>query len=139
MRKIVDEWFQRHYGHPILALEYDKKSGNMVATVEYQPEQRSQSSETENSWPGLYAAIGEVIEAYRSKKKKFISYEALLTELQALEDNQGRKLFVKDSGAKLPMSILRHRLAPSQIIRQAKGQASLKNVKNDRRNGGLSL
>lgn len=139
MRKIVDEWFQKHYGHSILGVEYDKKSGKLVAMVEYEHEKPSEPPQDANRWPGLYAGIGEVIDSYRAKKKRFITYTELLDQLHLLEDNRGQKLFVKPDGTKLPMAIMRHRLAPSQLLRQGKGQTNLKNVKNDRRNGGLSF
>lgn len=140
MRKIVDEWFQRHYGHSVLDVEFDKKSGKLLATVEYEPPKAIETpSGLYNSWPGLYSGIGEVLDSYRAKRKRFIAYGELLSQLHSLQDIQGNKLFVKPDGAKLPMAILRHRLAPSQIVRQAKSQPNLKGVKNDRRNGGLAF
>lgn len=89
-------------------------------------------------WVGLYAAVGEVIDNQRKRKKKFISFEDLRAELLEMKDqNNNKKLFVKD-GEELPMYVLKQRLAPSQIPRQAKTQPNLKGVQN-RGKGGLSF
>lgn len=88
-------------------------------------------------WVGLYAAVGEVIDAQRKRKRKFISFEDLRAELLEMKDANNNKLFIKD-GEELPMYVLKQRLAPSQIPRQAKTQPNLKGVQNKGK-GGLSL
>ena len=91
-----------------------------------------------HKWEGFYSSVGEVLDEQRKRGKKFISYSDLLAELHDMQNNKGEKLFVK-GGESLPMSVLRHRLAPSQIVRQSKGQPNLRSVKNDKKNGGLSI
>jgi hypothetical protein len=90
------------------------------------------------TWTGLYAAIGEVIDQQRSRKKKFIGWEDLRAELLDMEDDAQKKLFVKN-GEELPLGVIKHRMAQSQIDRQSKGQPNLKGVKVDKRNQGLSF
>lgn len=91
-----------------------------------------------HKWEGLYSAIGEVIDEQRGRKKNFISYDDLLAELLDMENNRGDKLFVKGT-EQLPMAVIRHRLAPSQIVRQAKNQPNLRGVQNDKKNKGLKF
>lgn len=91
-----------------------------------------------HKWEGLYSAIGEIIDEQRKRKKTFISYDDLLAELHEMEDGRGNKMFVK-GGEELPMEIVRHRLAPSQIIRQAKNQPNLRGVENSKKDKGLKF
>ena len=91
-----------------------------------------------HKWEGLYAAVGEILDEQRKRKKTFISYDDLLAEMHEMEDNRGHKLFVKGD-EQLPMAVLRHRLAPSQLVRQSRGQANLRGVENSKKDKGLKF
>lgn len=91
---------------------------------------------SKRKWVGLYAAVGEVIDAQRKRKKKFISFEDLRAELLEKRDENGTNLFIKN-GEALPMPVLKQRFAKSQIPRQAKTQPNLKGVQNNGK--GLSF
>jgi hypothetical protein len=90
------------------------------------------------TWTGLYSAIGDILDHQRARKKKFISFDDLRAELLEMKNNKKEKLFVRN-GEEVPMSVIKHRMAQSQIDRQAARQSSLEGVKVDKKNQGLSL
>lgn len=89
-------------------------------------------------WTGLYMEVGEIIDKLRKRRKNFVSYKDLRAELLEKKDKAGNKLFVK-GGEEIPMSVVKQRLAQSQVDRQAIAQPNLKGIKVDRENQGLSF
>lgn len=89
-------------------------------------------------WRGLYDAIATIVDSQRKRNKKFISLEDLHAELLEKKDDMGKKKFIQD-GEELPMRVLKHRLNPSQIDRQAKRQKSLAGVRIDVHNDRVKL
>lgn len=148
---ILTSWIKDNYGYDTVKIQRSE-NGKIVAiaesvvdggakpigTVKPPKKETTKYEGTSHKWEGLYGAIGEIIDEQRKRKKNFISYDDLLAELHEIEDGQAKKMFVKGS-EKLPMSIVRHRLAPSQIIRQAKNQPNLRGVQNSKKDKGLKF
>ena len=153
LTKIIFGWVKNELGYSPTKLQWPKDGNKKVVVVIDSvtdqgakpigrdvpaPKQNSKYEGTTHKWEGLYGAIGEILDEQRKRKKSFISYTDLLAELHEMEDTQGKKMFVKGND-KLPMAILRHRLAPSQIVRQAKNQPNLRGVENSKKDKGLKF
>lgn len=153
LTKIIIAYFQEVYGYTQVRLQYpadglDKivaiinsskdEGAKPIGTVKTLTGDKASNKGFTRTWNGLYREVGDIIDVLRKRKKSFVSYEDLLAELLDLEDNKGKKLFVKD-GQELPMPVLKQRLAESQVKRQAKSQPNLRGVKVDKKNGGLSF
>lgn len=150
---MIKFWMINNKGLTVTKVQYPEGFDKIVAIVEGSvdqgakplgapvkpPKETTTYKGTTHKWEGLYAAIGEILDEQRKRKKSFISYDDLLAELHEMEDNRGNKLFVKADGDRLPMAVLRHRLAPSQIVRQAKGQPNLRSVTNSKKDKGLKF
>lgn len=153
LTKIIFEWVRKELGYVPTKLQWPK-DGNKKAVVvidsvtdqgakpigrdQAPPKETTEYEGKSHVWEGLYGSIGQIIDEQRKRKKTFISYTDLLAELHEVTDLKHKKMFVK-GGVKLPMKVLRHRLAPSQIIRQAKNQPNLMGVENDKKNKGLKF
>ena len=150
LSQIIIPWIQENLGYTATKIQYGENK-KIVAIIESvvdggakpinvvkEVKKTTKYEGKTHKWEGLYSAIGEVVDEQRKRKKNFISYDDLLAEILEMEDNRGNKLFVKGD-EQLPMAILRHRLAPSQIVRQAKNQPNLRGVENDKRNKGLKF
>jgi len=109
-----------------------------VAGKVRQAVQRTETKGSSHVWKGFYEAVGAILDEQRGRGRTFISYDDLLAELHDFTDEKGNKMFEKN-GELLPMKILRHRMAPSQVVRQAKGQPNLRGVENDKKNKGLKF
>jgi len=151
LSSILIPWIKENLNLTATKIQHSSDGKKIVAVIESvvdggarpvgivkEPKKTTKYEGKSHKWEGFYASVGEVIDEQRGRGKKFISYTDLLEELYGMENNQGHKLFIKD-GEKLPMSVLRHRLAPSQIVRQAKGQSNLRSVKNSKKDGGLLI
>lgn len=150
---MITNYIKSKYGYPPKSIQYPKDGlDRVVAIIDHEVDggakpigitktTSGEKASTEGHtkvWKGLYEGIGEVIDSQRKRKKDFISWEDLRAELLEMETDRGVKMFVKN-GEELPMSIIKHRMAPSQIVRQAKNQANLRGVKPDKKNGGLKF
>lgn len=120
-----------------IKVEIDTGAKPVGGTVR-QPVERAETKGSTHVWKGLYEAVGAILDEQRGRGKTFISYDDLLAELHDFTDDKGNKMFEKN-GELLPMKILRHRLAPSQVVRQAKGQPNLRGVENDKKRKGLKF
>lgn len=148
---MISQYIVKKYGYAPKSIQYPKDGlDRVVCIIDHEVDggakplgtvrgEQSDKASTEGHtkvWRGLYEAIGEVIDAQRKRKKDFISWEDLRAELLEMETDRGQKLFIKD-GQELPMGIIKHRMAPSQMVRQAKNQSNLRGIKQDKKNGGL--
>ena len=151
LRPLIDKYVLEKHKLPVEQIEIG--NGSILATVNHDIREAGSFEKLWNAktpgeitdadqvfkrkWVGLYAAVGQVIDAQRKRKRKFISFEDLRAELLEMKDANNNKLFVKD-GEELPMYVLKQRFAPSQIPRQAKTQPNLRGVHNKGK-GGLSF
>lgn len=151
LSQILIPWIKDNLGYTATKLQYSSDGNKIVAVIESvvdggakpigivkEPRKTTKYEGANHKWEGLYGAVGEILDEQRKRKKTFISYDDLLAEMHEMEDNRGNKLFVK-GGEELPMSVLRHRLAPSQLVRQSKGQPNLKGVENKKKDRGLKF
>lgn len=148
---ILTAWVKDNLGYNATKIQRSSDGKKIVAVIDSvvdggatpvgivkEPKKTTSYEGGRHRWEGFYSSVGEIIEEQKKRKKAFISYDDLLAELHDMENARGEKLFVKE-GEALPMAILRHRLAPSQIKRQAKGQPNLRGVENDKKNKGLKF
>lgn len=149
---IINDFIKERYGYTPAKIQYPTEGLDRIAVIinsttdeGARPLGTTKATVVKESaegfkrkWNGLYSAVGEIIDLQRTRRKKFISFEDIQAELLSMEDNRGNKLFVKE-GVELPMAVIKQRLAPSQVVRQAKSQPNLRGVKVDKKNGGLSF
>jgi hypothetical protein len=152
LTSIINSYIKEKYGYTPAKIQYPTEGLDRIAVIIdsttdegakplgtfKEPKAVNSAKGFKRTWSGLYAAIGEVIEHQKARKKKFISFEDLHAELLDMQDNKSNKLFVKN-GVELPMSIVKHRTSQSQLDRQAGMQKNLKGVKVDKKNKGLSF
>jgi hypothetical protein len=150
---IIHNFIKEKYGYAPKNIQYNKDNLDKVAViidsttdegatpigkVTKSVEKVSNEGFT-RKWNGLYSAVGEVLETLRKRKKNFISWEDLHAELLDMESDNGKKKLFVIGQDKLPMSVLKHRMAPSQVVRQAKSTPALRGVMPDKKNGGLKF
>jgi hypothetical protein len=147
VNKIISEYLQRTEGVAVKSIKRDSNGKVFVVgdLDESTPKQTRGLEEGKGAnagysrrWTGFYESIGMIFDQLRKKKKNFISYNDLYEELLDLEDDNGKKLFIRD---KKPIEKDRFRqyISKSQIQRQALNQANLRNVKVGRKNDADGL
>lgn len=148
---VIIEYVKKKSGHTPKKIQYPTdraEDGKVVAIVDSTTDEgvtpigkvvkeKSKPEEIDagdRKYYGLYENIGEVITEQRKRKKDFISWEDLHAEISDIEDQKGNKKFPG-----IPLEIIKHRLAPSQIKRAAKTQPALRGVKSGKGLGGLKI